>query len=205
MSIRDQEKQELKKLIVPIIGKMNKVAMFLCRDRDKAEDLVAETLLKVCENIHRLRDKSKFKSWMFKIMNNTFISHCREEKSRNLVPLDENIIKIEKEISHRNSSTLNIWGPNPEQFLINKLLDEDIKHNINLLPEEFRMTIILCDIENRSYKEISEITGVPVGTVRSRLSRGRAILQKNLHHLAEEMGIIKKRKANAKEEVCICK
>src|SRR3972149_3827552 len=151
MKSNNIKKHELKKLIVPLFGQLNKVAMYLCKNRDTAEDLVAETLLKVCENINKLKDKSKFKSWVFRIMNNEFISNYRKNKSVNSVQLDE-----------------------------------DFRRNINLLPEEFRMTVILCDIENLSYKEISEITRVPAGTVRSRLSRGRAILQKKLHHIALE-------------------
>ena len=197
MKSNNIKKQELKKLIVPLFGQLNKVAMYLCKNRDNAEDLVAETLLKVCENINKLKDKSKFKSWVFRIMNNEFISNYRKNKSVNSVQLDDYLL------NNRNSNTLSIWGSNPEQFLINKLLDEDIRRNINLLPEEFRMTVILCDIENLSYKEISEITRVPAGTVRSRLSRGRAILQKKLHHIALEMGIIRK-KNKGKEAICTC-
>ncbi len=203
MQKRNQQKNEVKTLIMPLIGSLNKVAMFLCRDRDKAEDLVAETFLKVCENVHRIKDKSKFKAWVFRILNNTFITGYRSEKKQNLVSFDEKFPKHEKSIHSKNIDTLNIWSSNPEIYLINKLHDEDIKRNINLLPEEFKMTVILCDIENLSYKEISEVLSVPVGTVRSRLSRGRAILQKKLRHVALEMGIIKKKKP-AKGEVCNC-
>jgi RNA polymerase sigma-70 factor (ECF subfamily) len=199
MKTNKDEKYELRRLITPHISSLNKIAMLLCRDRDKAEDLVAETLLKVCENIHRLKDKLKFKSWVFRILNNTFISNYRNEKNMNLISLDENVLSSK----NIDTNTLGTWGSNPEKYLINKLLDEDIRKNINLLPEEFRMTVILCDIENLSYKEISVITRVPVGTVRSRLSRGRSILQKKLHHAAKEMGRVSKKKSS-KEEVCIC-
>lgn len=203
MQKKNKEKQEIKGLIMPLIGRLNKVAMFLCRDKDKAEDLVAETFLKVCENIHKLKDKSKFKAWVFTILNNEFINMYRFEKKRNLISLDEQSAHGNKAAHNIDIDTLDIWSPNPEVYLINKLLDEDIRKNINLLPEEFKMTVILCDIENLSYKEISAITGAPAGTVRSRLSRGRAILQKKLHHTALEMGIIKEKKLT-NVEVCNC-
>lgn len=202
MQKKNNGKHEIKGLIMPLIGRLNKVAMFLCRDKDKAEDLVAETFLKVCENIHKLKDKSKFKAWVFRILNNEFINMYRIDKKRNLVSLDKQSVHGDK-VNNLNIETLDIWSPDPEVYLINKLLDEDIRKNINLLPEEFKMTVILCDIENLSYKEISAITGAPAGTIRSRLSRGRAILQKKLQHTAMEMGIIKEKKTS-KIEVCNC-
>jgi RNA polymerase sigma-70 factor (ECF subfamily) len=198
------KKTRIKKLIIPIIGKMNKVAMYLCRDKDKAEDLVAETFLKVCENIHRLKDKTKFRAWVFRILNNTFISNYRAQKNIKFITIDADLSKRSTTSAHIDSNTLNIWGSNPERYLINKLRDEEIRKNINLLPEDYRMAIVLCDIENLSYKEISEIMGIPIGTVRSRISRGRAILQKKLQNLALEMGIIKEKK-QSKEEICNCK
>jgi RNA polymerase sigma-70 factor (ECF subfamily) len=204
MERNTSKKHELKRLIVPLFGKLNKVAMFLCRDKDMAEDLVAETLLKACEKINTLKDKSKFKSWIFRIMNNTFISNLRAEKKLNLVQLDDYVLNKDTGLTGINKQTLGLWGPNPENYLINKLLDEDIKKGIHSLPEEFRLVVILCDIENLSYKEISEIIRVPVGTVRSRLSRGRAILQKKLHHLALEMGIVQKKERNSKAAICNC-
>jgi RNA polymerase sigma-70 factor (ECF subfamily) len=137
-------------------------------------------------------------------MNNTFISNYRAGKNMKLINLDESAIGNDPMLKARNSETVSSWGSNPEQYLINKLLDEDIRRSINSLPEEFRMAVILCDVENLTYKEISEITRVPVGTVRSRLSRGRAILQKKLHHAAIEMGIVQEQKNNTKNIICNC-
>ena len=117
-----ESKQDLKKLIVPLIANLNKVAMFLCRDRDKAEDLVAETFLKACENIRKLKDKSKFKAWIFRILNNEFISNYRTEKKRNLVSLDEQIMQGNKSINSIDTDTLNIWSPNPEFYLVNNVI-----------------------------------------------------------------------------------
>jgi RNA polymerase sigma factor (sigma-70 family) len=203
MQRKNQQKHEIKALIMPLVSRLNKVAMFLCRDKDKAEDLVAETFLKVCENFHKLKDKSKFKAWVFRILNNEFMNMHRFERKHNLVSLDGQFAHADKEVSKIEINTLDIWSPNPEAYLINKFLDEDIRKNINSLPDEFKMTVILCDIENLSYKEISAITGVPAGTVRSRLSRGRAILQKKLQRTAIEMGIRKEKKLS-NVEVCSC-
>jgi RNA polymerase sigma-70 factor (ECF subfamily) len=138
-------------------------------------------------------------------MNNEFINIYRSEKKLSTVELGDGYMSDElgdNSLNSRNSLVINSWGSNPELSAINRLIDSDIQKAISSLPDEFRMVVVLCDAENVSYKEISQILKIPVGTVRSRLSRGRAILQKKLRKHALEMGIISEKPTQT--ELCEC-
>jgi RNA polymerase sigma-70 factor (ECF subfamily) len=205
MKFTEEARKEFINLMLPYVEKLNRLAMFLCKDKVKAEELVAETIAKACMNIHRLRDKSKFRQWIFRIMNNEFINIYRMEKNVPTVELRESYEDDginDYSLNTRNSLVVNSWGSNPELEAINSFIDSDIQKAISSLPDEFKMVVVLCDAENLSYKEISQILKIPVGTVRSRLSRGRAILQKKLRGHALEMGIISEKHIEA--ELCEC-
>lgn len=189
-------------LLHPCIKKLNSLAMFLCKNSYKADELVSETVAKACVNFHRLRDKTKFKQWIFRIMNNEFINLYRLEKNVSIDTDYTDDLPENYSLSSRNLSTINGWGPDPESKFINNLIDNDIKSAISSLREDFRIAVVLSDVENFSYKEISQILNIPIGTVRSRLSRGRAILQMKLRIHAVEMGVISE--SHQKFDLCEC-
>jgi RNA polymerase sigma-70 factor (ECF subfamily) len=202
MTFSGQEREEFKALVIPLLDELHGLAVRLCGDQCNAEDLVAETIIKACENFHRFRDRSKIKPWLFRILSNAFITRCRARKRHQTIEYTEvdspenELEQDEKHFSLFNeiSQPFLLWWANPERALIDKLLDEDIKQAIEELPEEFRLAVVLCDVEGLSYQEISHILSVPIGTVRSRLARGRSMLQKKLWHHAEEMGILTRKK-----------
>jgi RNA polymerase sigma-70 factor (ECF subfamily) len=156
-----------------------------------------------------LKDESKTKQWLFRILNNQFISNYRSRK---------NFVEIEsRENENRNHDleTFSLFEAiaksnfvaegNPEKKFISKLTQHDIQHAIDELPLEFKQALILCDMDEFSYAEISVILKVPIGTVRSRIARARIILQKKLWLHAKELGIKKAKSGPVKAEyTCTC-
>ena len=167
----------------------------LARNTADAEDLVAESVAKAWSNLDSLQERERFRPWIFRILHNTFISHYRKRAARpNETLYDENPGENEKEeISNlliKQPNEFLSWWANPEREFVNNLLGEDIYNAIEGLPEVFRIAVQLINVEGLSYDETAEILGVPSGTVRSRMKRGRTLLQKILWEHAKDAGII---------------
>lgn len=192
MQLTAEEKQSIRSSILPLVDDLYRVATQLTGRADTAEDLVADTVARACERFRQLRDHAKVKQWLLRILTNTFISDYRKRKNHSLISLD--LTETENfSLFDQLSVPLLLWGSNPERELINKLLDEDIQKAIAALPEQFRIVVALCDIEGLTYQEIAESLRIPIGTVRSRIARGRSILQKHLWKYAREAGILPQR------------
>ncbi len=159
-----------------------RVAYRLCGNRDDAEDLIQETLLEAYEAFGRFTAGTHFDRWVFRIMRNTFIDKVRGRPKVRLESLDAPVCggseasKLVREIVDLSSA--------PDLELMARTLDGPIQDALQALPEEFRTVVILADIEQMSYEEISQTVGCPIGTVRSRLHRGRAILKEKLKSYA---------------------
>jgi RNA polymerase sigma-70 factor (ECF subfamily) len=169
------------------------VALRLTGNSANAEDLVAETVIKAWSGIDRLEDRSKWRSWMFRILRNEFISNYRKQSIRPVeTSYDEQpggeADSITSLLMEQPDEFLNWWAC-PEREYINGLLGDQIRDAISQLPDVFRMTIILINVEGLSYDETAVVLGVPRGTVRSRMKRGRTLLQKALWAQALEAGI----------------
>src|SRR3982751_5951170 len=127
------------------------------------------------------------KAWLFKILTNTFINRYRRTvKERTIVEGSEREAVHERFISREATE----YAANPEQYFFDRLLSDDVLRAVDALPIDFRMVVILADLQEFSYKEIAEILDVPVGTVMSRLYRGRKLLQKNLLGYAVSQGVV---------------
>lgn len=171
------------------------VAFRLTRNNAEAEDLVAESVSKAWAAVGKLEDRSRFRPWLFRILHNCFISDYRKKSVRPLeLSFDESsIAKGEGEISEliiQQSNEFMHWWANPEKEFVNKLLGEDIMAAIDSLPDVFRSTILLVNVEELSYDDAAKVLGVPPGTVRSRMKRGRTLLQKALWQQASDEGLI---------------
>lgn len=203
----ESKKQLFSKIVLAEVEALNRFALSLCRNSFDADDLVSETILKAFENFSQLKDEGKTKQWLFRILNNQFISNYRNRKK--FVEIENG----ENENSNQDLETFSLFEAiaksdfvaegNPEKKFISKLTQLQIEKEVSELPEEFRVALILCDIEDFSYAEISEVLKIPIGTVRSRIARGRTILHKKLWLLAEELGI-KTTKAIQKEKEYVC-
>jgi RNA polymerase sigma-70 factor (ECF subfamily) len=212
MQFTEQERKEFKALVFPHLEALHRVAIRLTRDQGEGEELVAETILKACENFRKLRDHARIKQWLLRILSNTFVSQRRVERRYQETQFEEETEDGDSFSLYDKltQSFLLLWG-NPEREVVNKLMEEDIQRAISKLPEEFRIAVVLCDVEGLRYREIGQILGIPMGTVRSCLARGRALLQKQLWHHARDAGFIVTRTDAVgvpamahKEEQCTC-
>ncbi len=158
----------------------------LTRDRAAAEDLAAETVSRAWLRLGTLRDRCHFKGWMQRILTNLFLSRCRLEAARPEVELD---VDVEFSLFERLHQPFLLWWSNPEQEFLDRVLREDIARAVDALPDHFRTVVVMADIQGYSYGEIAEWLAVPLGTVRSRLARGRALLQRALWEHARDAGL----------------
>jgi len=192
----DEERKRLKEILLPLLDDLHRVGYELCRSRDEAEELVAETVLRACENFSSLRDESKAKQWAMRILTNIFISKYRKTRTRKMVEYDEDADPENSFSLYDAVSTPFFWWGNPERELMNRFLDGDITEALGMLSEESRSVVVMCDVEGYTYEEIAAIRDIPVGTVRSRLSRARGQLQRHLYDHAVDMGWVPGTNAN---------
>jgi len=166
------------------IDALYRSALYLAKNESTADDLVQETYLKAFKFLQVDKEISNAKSWLFKILMNSFINKYRKEKHEpSLVDFDS--VEAFHESIQEEASTPSIIE---DEFALDKLLDDDIKKALETLPDDFRMVILLSTVEGFSYKEISKIINCPVGTVMSRIYRGRKMLKENLAGYAKKYG-----------------
>lgn len=142
-----------------------------------AEDLVQETYLRAYKYYDKFQEGTNFRAWLFRILKNTFINQYRKRKRQ---PQQSDFADIEESQEHRVSEEAWQQVATPEENLLEGVLDEDVQRALDELPDDYRMAVTLADLEGFSYKEIAEILDIPVGTVMSRLYRGRKRLEEAL-------------------------
>ena len=156
-----------------------------------AEDLVAETVAKAWSAIETLQDRQRFRPWIFRILHNCAVSDYRRKTVRSVEASyqeegDEGLATLLNE----QPDEFLIWWANPERQFFNDVLGEAIISAIDGIPEVFRMTVLLINVEGLTYDEAGEVLGVPPGTIRSRMKRGRTMLQKALWEQARDAGLV---------------
>lgn len=167
---------------------MYTVALRFTKNREDAQDLVAESTLLAWKHFSKLKDKNKFKSWILRILTNQYINDFRRRKSLPTLISVNDDMENENEFSlfEALSSPLLFYNHNPEKLFVEKMLASDITKAIDSLPEQFRIIFTLCELEDIPYQTAADMLNLPVGTVRSRLSRARSKLQKSLFEWAKE-------------------
>ena len=175
------------KSILDLLPDLKSTALRFTRDATEAEDLVAEAVTKAWKNLGSLNDRARFRGWIFRILTTTWISACRAGQS---LPVQEPLPDEDDCFSlfERLHQPFLLWWGNPEQEFLNNLLREDLERAIDALPEEFRLVVICADVNGFTYGEIAEMLEIPIGTVRSRLARGRSRLQQSLWEHASDRG-----------------
>lgn len=192
---REEVKRWFSDAIEELMAPLYRAAMRMTRNRTEAEDLVAETVAKAWSALPSLEDRQRFRPWVFCILRNGYISHYRKKSHRpEETCYDENPGEQQKEevaslLIQQPDNFLNWWA-NPEKEFVSNLLSEEIINAIDRLPEVYRTTVLLINVEGFSYDEAAEILNISAGTIRSRMNRGRTLLQKALWHLASEAGLI---------------
>jgi RNA polymerase sigma-70 factor, ECF subfamily len=188
----DRARIEFEELAMRHLDPLYSAALRLTKNDRDAEDLVQDTFLRAYRFFDKFERGTNMKAWLFKILTNTFINRYRRSvKERTIVEGSEREAVSERIISRENSD----YGSSPEQFFFDRLLSDDVLRAVDALPIDFRLVVILADLQEFSYKEIAEILIVPVGTVMSRLFRGRRLLQKQLATYAVGSGVLHESKA----------
>ena len=164
-------------------------ALRMTRNRADAEDLVQETYLKAYRAYGSFTEGTNLRAWLYRILTNTYINNYRAAQRRPEVADVEDVedLYLYKRLAGAGGSDP---GRSAEDEALDRFTDDDVKAALEALPEAFRMAVLLADVEGFSYKEISEITDVPIGTVMSRIHRGRRALQKTLHEVATARGLV---------------
>jgi len=169
-------------------------AMRMTRQKEAAEDLLSEVYSKAWKSFEQFEPGTNLRAWLYKILTNTYINHYRQKQRQPLM------VELDRPDDSENGTGGDLYDrilgaspspfDNPDQALANRILDQDLKKAIESLPDEFRMAVLLSDVQNFSYQEIADILEVPIGTVRSRLWRGRRLLQRILWKQAVSAGIV---------------
>jgi len=164
-----------------------RTALRMTRSEAEAEDLVQETYIRALRFRAQFTPGTNLKAWLFRILTNTFINQYRRRRAR---PETTELDDIEEGTLYRRMTGTGAASssPDPEASLLDGTVDAEVKNALEELPEKFR-TVVLLDVEGFAYKEIAKMLDIPIGTVMSRLHRGRKFLQKRLYDLARERGI----------------
>lgn len=177
--------------VVSLLPDLLSAARYMADGRAEAEDVVAEAVARAWERREDLRDRDRFRGWIFRILRNCHLGRRRSrERGPEEVPLpgegeDEPSFSLFEQLHQ----PFLLWWGNPERRFLDRLLRKDLERALEGLPEPYRITVVLADVQGFTYEEIAEITDTPIGTVRSRLSRGRARLKELLWEHAEDRGL----------------
>jgi RNA polymerase sigma-70 factor (ECF subfamily) len=174
---REAFERQAEKVFPSVLG----TALRLTRSKEEAEDLAMEAMVRAYEAFERF-DGSNFKAWMLRIVTNLYINRYRQkQRGPQLGSLDEE--GAMEPVGHEEEI--------PDRILFDNMVGSEVERALAQVPEDFRTAVILSDIEEMSYQDIADATNVPIGTVRSRIARGRSILRKLLSEFAMKEGIIK--------------
>ncbi len=176
-------------LAMEYMGSLYSAALRMTRSPADAEDLVQETYLKAYRAFGSFKEGTNLKAWLYRILTNTFINSYRARKRR---PEQTDIDDVEDLYLYRRLGGLEAVsaGRSAEEQVLEHFTESEVKAAVEALPEQFRMAVLLADVEGFSYKEIAEILDIPIGTVMSRLHRGRKALQKTLHDFGMQRGLV---------------
>ena len=177
----DEERARFDDEVVPQLRALRGFALKLTRSRVDAEDLVSETIVRALERWTQYRPGTNIRSWLFTILYHQFIGRWRRIDTRELA--------YDFGAEGAGVEETAIGEADPERRFYDSFIDEEITRAVHGLPEEYRTAVILSDVEDLRYAEIAQRLGVPEGTVKSRLFRGRRLLQQKLARYARELGL----------------
>lgn len=171
-----EESESFEQLLTSHLDSLYNFALHLTRDEEKAKDLLQECCLTALEKFYQLKNRRKFKSWLFQIMHRKFINNYRRKKEPELIDIEinEDLLSDKYEIFEKNK--------------FQNQIGDEVQKAFDFLPVDFKKIILLADIEELSYRDISEILNIPMGTVASRIYRGHRLLKERLKEYASKLG-----------------
>lgn len=182
----DERAARFERDAIPYLDQLYSAAMRMTRNPQDAEDLVQETFAKAYSSFHQFKEGTNLKAWLYRILTNTFINSYRKKQRQPQISMDEDVEdwQLARAESHTSGGL-----KSAEMEALEGLPDSDVKEALAKLPEDFRLAVYLADVEGFPYKEIAEIMDTPIGTVMSRLHRGRRQLRAMLTDYARERGM----------------
>ncbi|CAB4599242.1 unannotated protein [freshwater metagenome] len=164
-------------------------ALRMTRNRSDAEDLVQETFVKAWRSFHTFQTGTNLRAWLFRIMTNTYINKYNAQQRR---PTESELDEVEELFLYKRLGSIDQskLSSSAEDQMFELFTDDEVKNALEELPETFLLPVLMSDVEGFSYKEIAEILEIPLGTVMSRLHRGRKLMQKMLYQYAVDRGLI---------------
>jgi RNA polymerase sigma-70 factor, ECF subfamily len=184
---RESRRDEFEAEALPHLDHLYSAAFYLCGDRDRASDLVQETFLRAFRFFSQFEPGTNCRAWLLTILHNSFRNQYRAgRRERGQVDIDD-------PGAAREATEASGVDSDPQALVLSGRMDQEIVQAIGELPETFRSAIVAVDLQELTYEEGARVLGCPVGTVRSRLSRGRRLLERKLARYARERGIVKDR------------
>jgi RNA polymerase sigma-70 factor (ECF subfamily) len=173
---------------LPYAGALYSAALRMTRNPSDAEDLVQETYLRAYRGYDSFQEGTNLRAWLYRILTNTFINWYRSRQRR---PSEVDVDEVEDLYLYRRMAPSGggSFARSTEAEVLERFGDEEVRSALDSLPENFRLAVYLADVEGFSYQEIADIMGTPIGTVMSRIHRGRKALQKALYEYARERGL----------------
>ena len=189
VNLTQEDKERFQTDALPLLDPLYSAALRMTRNPADAEDLVQETMMRAYRAFDRFEPGTNLKAWLFRILTNAYINTYRKKQREPLKVSQDEVedFDLYRELKDHDPEI----SRTPETIVLDSLVDGDILTAIDELPDQFRLAVILSDVEGFSYAEMAEIMDVPLGTVMSRLHRGRKALQKRLWDIARDRGIVK--------------
>ncbi|MFN0117028.1 MAG: sigma-70 family RNA polymerase sigma factor [Elusimicrobiota bacterium] len=196
-TIDEKTSKEFSDIAFPFMDEMYAGALRMTRNPQGAEDLVSEVFTKAWKSFHQFERGTNMRAWLYRILTNSYINQYRQKKRTGVpVNIDQYENQDEFYIYNKIAETTEDKNQDPAKVIAEKFAEQDILSAMDKLPDGYRETVILSDLQSLSYEEIAKSLDIPIGTVRSRLNRGRRLLQKMLWDEAVRSGYVTDKKMN---------